>query len=252
MTNRTARIGARYSGAPGCGNGGYIAGLLAGFIDGDAEVRINSSFPVETPLVIKDCASGGIDAWLDDRVLGSARPAVCELAVPPPPDLPTARRVSDNAVFLHATDVKGCYVCSPLRAPGDGLHLAIGALDDIAAKAIGENLVAALWSPTPDLADPAGNVAAIYVWSVLDCPGVYALKLRYPELGLLVLGSCTASIKRGLPVDQQYIVTAWQSAANDQRKLHTGVAIHSTQGELMACAKQVCFDVGKLVPRPPA
>lgn len=252
MTDRTVRIGERYSGAPGCGNGGYIAGLLAGFIDGDAEVRINSSFPVETPLVIKDSANGGIDTWLGDRVIGSARPATCQLEIPPPPDPQTARRASEHSVFLHASDAGGCYVCSPLRETGDGLGLHIGALDHLADKPMGENLVAALWSPTSDLADAAGNVEDIYVWSALDCPGVYALKLRYPQLGTVVLGSCTASIKSALRVEQQYIVTAWQSAPHEQRKLHAGVAIHSVRGELMAFAKQVCFDMGKFMPQPPA
>lgn len=246
-------IGSLYNGAVNAANGGYICGLLASYIDGDAEVRINSSFPVEKSLQAVATAAGGIAMYLGDTLLGSARPTSVELDIPLPPDYETARRAGENFVFLHNADVRGCYVCSPLRTPDQGLRVFIGALPGIAERAVGENLVAAVWRPTPDLANTRDSRAIdnIYVWSVLDCPGVYALKLRYPTSGILVLGSCAASIKRPLPVDQHYIVSSWQIAPAGERKLHMGVAIHTTDGELMACARQVCFDVGDTLPGPP-
>lgn len=247
-------IGSLYNGAVNAANGGYICGLLARYIDGDAEVRINQSFPVEKVLQPVATAAGGIAMYLGDKLLGSARPTSVALNIPLPPDYETARRASENFVFLHNADVSGCYVCSPLRTPDQGLRVFIGALPGIAERAVGENLVAAVWRPTPDLADAQNSRAIdnIYVWSVLDCPGVYALKLRYPASGILVLGSCAGSITRPLPIDQHYIVSSWQIAPAGERKLHMGVAIHNTAGELMACAKQVCFDVGDTLPHPPA
>ena len=266
MPASTVSIDGIYNGAVNCGNGGYICGLLAGFIDGDAEVRINSAFPVETSLEVVNTADGGVEMYLDDKCLGSARPAMLALDIPTPPDFETARRASEDFVFLHNVDVKGCFVCSPLRTPDKGLRLFIGALEDIRQKTTNENLVAALWRPAPNQADAAGNIKDVYVWSVLDCPGVYALKLSKPESGVLVLGSCTGSIKQPLPVNQSYVVSCWRIApalvgkelANVQgkpggkvdRKLHMGVAIHSLDGQLMACARQVCFDVGSSLPRP--
>ncbi len=259
MAEQTVSINKIYNGAINAANGGYICGLMASLLDsmgmdkGDAEVRINASFPVETPLQPVMTEDGGIEMYLNDKLLGSIRPAVLELDIPTPPDVETARRASENFIFLHSIDAKGCYVCSPIRTPDKGLRLFIGPLDNIARRSVGENLVAALWRPTQNLAisNPTVNKATIeniYVWSVLDCPGVYSLKLRYPESGVLVLGSCTASIKRPLPVDQNYIVSAWQIAPADGPKLYMGVAIHSIDGELMACAKQVCFDIGSSLP----
>ena len=255
MAEQTVSINKLYNGAIKYGNGGYNCGLLANFINGDCEVRIDRNFPVETPLTIKTSGEGVVEAYLEGKLLGSARPTSLQLDVPAPPGLETARRAAENFIFLHAADpVRGCYVCSPLRAPGKGLRLfigPIGPLEDLTKKPAGENLVASVWRPTSDLADSEGHIDSIYIWSALDCPGVYALKLLNPNAGILVLGSCTASIKRPLPADQIYIVTCWQISPPVGRKLHMGVAIHSTSGELMACARQVCFDVGSTLPAPP-
>ena len=248
MTEQTVSIDKLYNGAANAGNGGYICGLMASFIDGDAEVRVNNAFPVETPLQPVMTGDGGVEMYLGDKLLGSARPTVLELNIPTPPDFETARRASEDFIFLHSIDAKGCYVCSPIRTPDKGLRVFIGPMDNLAKRSVGENLVAAQWRPTPNLADKDGHIKNIYVWSVLDCPGVYALKLRYPESGILVLGSCTASIKRPLPADQSYIVSGWQIAPAGGKKLHMGVAIHSIDGELIACAKQICFDIGETLP----
>lgn len=244
----TVSIDGIYNGAVKAANGGYICGLLASFVDGDAEVRINAAFPVEIPLQPVATADGGVEMYQGEKLLGSARPTTVLLDIPAPPDFETARRASENFIFLHSIDVKGCYVCSPIRTPDKGLRVFIGALDNIVERGPGENLVAALWRPTANLNDGQGNIDNIYIWSVLDCPGVYGLKLRYPESGILVLGSCAGSIKRPLAVDETYIVSGWQIAPAGGRKLHMGVAIHSREGELMACAKQVCFDVGDALP----
>lgn len=245
---QTILIAKQYNGAVNQVNGGYICGSLAAFIDGDVEVRISSSFPVETPLQLTTVTGGGVAIHLNGRLLGSARPASLQLDMPLPPDFETPRRASEDFVFLHNLDIKGCYVCSPLWTPEDGLRLFIGALDDIEHLTIGQNLVAAVWRPAPNQTETDGNIKNIYIWSVLDCPGVYALKLSQPKSGVFVLGSCTASIKRPLPADQSYIVSSWRIAPLDGRKLYMGVAIHSPGGELMACAKQICFDVGNSLP----
>ena len=242
--NPEVSIDGLYHGAINAANGGYICGLLASYVDGDAEVRINHSFPVETPLQPVTTDEGGIEMYLGDKLLGSAPPVSLELDIPTPPSYEHARRASENSIFLHNVGGQGCYVCSPIRKPGEGLRLFIGALDNIHERSEDENLTAALWRPTPDLAGRDGNVEDRYVWSILDCPGVYTIELRYPESNYLVLGSCTASIKRPLAIDEGYIVSTWQIAPNEGRKRHIGLAIHSSAGQLMACARQVCFDVG--------
>src|SRR4029077_12332766 len=48
MTRRLL-VGPRYCGPPGTGNGGYVSGLVAGFLDGPAEVTLRRSPPPGTP-----------------------------------------------------------------------------------------------------------------------------------------------------------------------------------------------------------
>ncbi len=246
-------IESQYNGAIGVANGGYSCGVVAGFIDGDAEVRLRAALPTETPLSVRTTADGGVEFLLTDdpskpRLLASGCPTVVELDIPAPPDYETAREASENFIFLHRVDPRGCYVCSPIRPPGEGLRLFIGPLAGIEKKAIGENLAAAIWRPTRELANAEGQIDPVYVWSVLDCPGVTALKLRHPASGVLVLGSCAASIKEKLPASEHFIVSAWEIAPRQGNKHFMGVAIHSRAGQLMACARQVCFDVGSALP----
>jgi len=246
-----------YNGPVNCGNGGYISGLLAGFIEGDAEIRINAAFPVETPLQVKD-TDKGIGVYLDDKLLGSARSIQLELSIPTPPNLESARAASQRFEFIHSSDPKGCYVCSPTRTTENGLLVFCGALDELIesdpgvdwSTQIEKNIIAALWRPSDNLCEGEGesHIDNIYVWSALDCPGAYAIKAAEPDAGLQLLGTCSGSIKAPLRPNEDYIVSSWKISPNSGRKRFMGVAIHTTAGELMACAKQIWIDVGKALP----
>ena len=248
-----------YNGPVNCGNGGYISGLLASFIDGDAEIRINAAFPVETPLQVKE-TDKGIGVYLDDKLLGSARSIQLELTIPSPPNVESARAASQRFDFIHSSAPQGCYVCSPLRPVENGLRVYCGAVDELIAPdsdvdwrtQTEHNIVAALWRPTDNLCNSEGkgecHIDNIYTWSALDCPGAYAIKAAEPDAGLQLLGTCSGSIKTPLKPDEDYIVSSWKISPNSGRKRFMGVAIHNTAGELMACAEQIWIDVGGTLP----
>ncbi len=244
-----------YNGPINCGNGGYISGLLASFIEGDAEIRINAAFPVETPLQVKN-TDAGIGVFLDDKLLGSARSIALALAIPSAPDLGSARAASQRFAFIHSSAPQGCYVCSPTRSRENGLRVFCGALDTVVKTGspidwttqIEQNIVAALWRPSDKLANKDGNIDNIYTWSALDCPGAYAIKAAEPDAGLQLLGTCSGSIKTALKAEEDYILSSWKISPNSGRKRFMGVAIHSTSGTLMAYAKQIWIDVGSALP----
>jgi len=244
-----------YNGPVNCGNGGYISGLLAGFIAGDAEIRINAAFPVESPLQVKN-TDKGIGAFLDDKLLGSARSIQLELTIPTPPNLASAAAASQRFDFMHASDPKGCYVCSPLRTEENGLRVFCGALNEVVEPdssidwrtQIEKNIVAAVWQPADNLCNDEGCIDNIYVWSALDCPGAYAIKAAEADAGLQLLGTCSGSIKTSLKPNKDYIISSWKISPNSGRKRFMGVAIHNTAGKLMACAEQIWFDVGSTLP----
>lgn len=239
----TLIIDARYNGPVGRGNGGYIAGAMAAFVSGDAEVRIMRGFPVATPLAISRHPDGSVSCHLDGQELGRVRPLRLALAIPPPPTLSAARAAAERFRFLHGSDVRGCYVCSPRRAPGEGLRLFCGPLPDA-----GEVIVAGVWEPGPELLDASGRVAPEQVWAALDCPGGYAIAALALDIGVQLLGTCAASLKQPLRAGESYIVSSWQLAPPAGRKRFMGVAIHGVTGQLMACARQIWIDPGARVP----
>lgn len=239
-------IDARYNGPRGLGNGGYIAGALAAFVSGDAEVRIMKGFPLDTSLAVVRDPDGGVRCLLEDQVLGTARPIAFDLAVPPPPDLSAARAATERFRCIHVSDPRGCYVCSPKRAPGDGLRLFCGPLLPGERAAA---VVAGVWQPGAELADGDGRIPSRLVWAALDCPGAYAIAALAPDAGRQLLGTCAAALKQTLYAGESYILSSWQLAPPEGRKRTMGVAIHDVAGELMACARQIWIDAG---PRPAA
>ena len=227
------------NGPPGRGNGGYVSGVLAGYVAGDAEVRLSRGFPVATPLTIARGDDGSVRCLLDGEELGRARPVDLQLQVPAPPSLEDARAAAARFRFIHRSDPRGCYVCSPSRSAGEGLRLFCGPL---APAVSGGNLVAAVWGPGAQWCDDSGHIAPVHVWGALDCPGGYAIAELDPA-GRYLLGSCTASLRRPLLPHKPCIVSSWEVAPPAGRKRFMGVAIHDADGELLACASQTWIQI---------
>jgi hypothetical protein len=147
-------------------------------------------------------------------------------------------------------------VCSPLRSEENGLRVFCGPLSEVVAPEpsidwpteIEKNLVATVWRPSDKCCNNEGNIDNIYVWSALDCPGAYAIKAAEADAGLQLLGTCSGSIKTPLKPNEDYVISSWKISPNSGRKRFMGVAIHDCAGELMACAKQIWFDMGSTLP----
>ena len=61
-------IAPRFCGPPDSGNGGYVCGLIAGYLDGPAEVTLRRPPPLETPLAV-ECDDHGSARVLDGQTL---------------------------------------------------------------------------------------------------------------------------------------------------------------------------------------
>lgn len=231
-------IDARYNGPRGLGNGGYVAGVLADLVAGDAEVRIQRGVPLGARLAVVSDSEGGIRCLLGDLQLGTARPMMLDLAVPSPPTPAAAAEATGRFRCIHFSDPRGCYVCSPQRAPGDGLRVFCGPLEPG-----GELIVAGVWVPDAALADAEGCIAPRLVWAALDCPGGYAIATLAPDAGRQLLGTCAATLRRQLRVGARYILSSWQVAPPEGRKRFMGVAIHDAEGVLCAAARQIWIAV---------
>lgn len=219
------RIDPRFRGPPASGNGGYSSGLLAAFLGGsDVEVTLRIPPPLGRDLQVEEDAEGVrlLDAG---TLIASAVRKELDLDVPPPPSLATARKAEAHYAGFADHTFPGCFVCGPDRAPGEGLRIFAGSVED-------GGQVAAVWTPGSGLADESGNVRTEYLWAALDCPGYFAVK---KEAGPAVLGRIAAQIEHRPNAGETLLVTGWP-IAHDGRKHQSGTALHRRDGSRVAAA----------------
>lgn len=218
-------IPARFNGPPASGNGGYSCGLLAGFIDGPARIRLHYPPPLDTPLQVCSVPEG-LSMSQGDTLIASARPVDITLEIPPPPTLPQAISAARGFACHHNHTFPSCFVCGPKRPGHDGLELSPGPV-------AGSDVYACSWQPATDLLDASGNVRPEIVWAALDCPGYFAV-IGEP-IRPAMLGELEAQIFAPVPGEQTLVVYAWPISVKG-RKLNAGTAIATAEGRVLAIA----------------
>jgi hypothetical protein len=213
----------RFRGPLTSANGGYAAGRLAAFVDGDTvEATLRLPPPLDRPLVVR--RDGETALLVDgDDVVAEARPAALDLDPPPAVSLAEAEKATSRHVRLGSSIFRECFVCG-IRKEEDGLAVYAGPVDR-------GPLHAAVWTarkPSPEI-----------VWAAIDCPGAYAVGAA--GRGEIVLGRMTARVERVPAVGEPCVVVA-QSLGEDGRKLFAGTALYDEGGELLALAKQVWIE----------
>lgn len=230
---RTVVLQARFNGPPGSANGGYACGMAAGALtDGPAEVVLRRPPPLDVPLDVVP-TDGGIELHDAGQVVAIARHWDGTVDVPPPPDpsvVDAAVSSLDLAEYARTHAFDRCFTCGPARAEGDGLRLFPGPIPEAA-------MVAWPWTPAPSIADADGVVSAPVVWAALDCPTglTWIQAADGATTGPAVLGRLSARIDRRPAVGEDLVVAGWQIAV-DGRKLSSGGAVWSADGEVFAAS----------------
>jgi hypothetical protein len=222
--NTTVTIERRYRGPLTSGNGGYSAGLLAGFLDGPAEVTLRLPPPLDRPLRVTE-QDGKVLLLDGEAIVAEAEPAPVDVELPEPPSPEAAAEAETRHVRFGSEEFSECFSCG-IR-PEDGLCIHVGAVD-------GTGLHAATWT--------ARDVSAPVVWAAIDCPGAYAV--GGPGRGEIVLGRMAAEIRR-LPNEGERCVVASWPLGEEGRKLYAGTALFGAGGEPLAWARQTW-----IAPRP--
>ena len=233
----TLRIDRRFCGPPDSGNGGYVAGRLAAFVDGPAVVRLHSPPPLERALVVRRSADGADSVELldaDVRV-ATARPTRLDVAPLPTPTLAEARAAEPRFRAWEDHPFAGCFVCGTERNERDGLRIFAGPLEpgDAGSSAVACT-VACSWTPDDTLAAPGDpeHVAPEFVWAALDCPGVFA----YPQVdGVSLLGELAVAID-ALPAIGEPAILVGREDAHEGRKHRTATAMYAENGRRLAVA----------------
>ena len=166
-------IDKRYCGPPNSGNGGYVCGRLARHIPGGAEVTLRAPPPLDKPLYVVVTDDGLWGLRDGASVVATGRSTSVELT-----RLEKASFDEASAAELltpvkpHEHPLPKCFVCGPARAQGDGLRIFAGPLVRQSRNA--SAVLAATWTPDPNLTAEDGLVAPEFLWSALDCPTGYA------------------------------------------------------------------------------
>lgn len=221
-------IQSRFNGPPLSGNGGYVCGRLASWIDGCAEVTLRKPPPLEKELrvVQKDDKQ---QLWDGESLIAEAKVSTLELDVPTPPSWKEAVELSRSYVGFSFHAFPTCFVCGTERDPEDGLCLYPGEHAEHA-------FVAAPWIPASSLADASNAqvVAPEFMWSAMDCPGAFSVGLG--EDRLVVLGRLTAEIYHPVQIGEQCVVVGWPIAESG-KKFDAGTAVFDATGRLCGAAK---------------
>ncbi len=236
----TVTIPARFNGPPASGNGGFVSGRVARFLApaSDAlwpEVSLRAPVPLDTPLQVRPDGAG-VEVTHGETLICTARMMTAELAVPNGPRLEEALDGRRHFRFRDDHPVPHCFVCGTAREEGDGLRVFTGPFTTRA-----DFMVAAPWTPHPNMADTDGLVAEEILWSALDCPGAFAVDEATPS-SLKLLGRFSARIHHRPEPNTPLIVAGWY-LGSDGRKHNAGTAVYDTDGMVLAAAKALWIEL---------
>ncbi len=233
----TLVVAGRFCGPPGSGNGGYVAGRLAGFlaaegVEGAVEVTLREPPPLDVPLDVRQDAGDGVP-----RVtLGFGGALVAEAGagqlhgnVVDPVDHVTAAAAMGRYAGAQGHPFPGCFVCGTDRPAPDGLGLRPGRLLDR------EDTVATAWTADPSFAGADGALPGWLVWAALDCPGGWSSDLIGRPM---VLGRMTAAVD-ALPRAGDACVVVGQLLGEEGRKTFTASTAYDPDGRVLGRAEQV-------------
>jgi hypothetical protein len=223
----------RFNGPLENGNGGYCAGVAAGFLEGAAEASLRRPVPLDTPLDVVRQGDGSVRV-LDGEVLVIEARSVAEVEVEVPAPVSPDQARAAAARYRGAADgpFSRCFVCG--RAREDAFGVFAGAVE-------GRELVASPWTPPPWTADAAGHVRPEFVWAVLDCPTYFALYTD-GELPMSVLARLAARIDAPVVAGTEHVVIGWPIEI-EGRKHHAGSAVLSPDGEALAIARALLIEL---------
>ncbi|WP_017582944.1 hypothetical protein [Nocardiopsis valliformis] len=260
----TLTIPGAFNGPDGSGNGGYSAGLLAGWLTdpgGPAvQVTLRTPPPLDRPLTVEGTPGEGLR--LSDPAAEDSARLVAEAVITGPLDTESgngsaagpaagaeprglavipggpvgvgeAEAARKRYAGLDQHPFPRCYSCGPERAEGDGLLLFPGSVRPGQGPDGVGNTVACTWDVLPAVDGGDGTAALAQVWAALDCPGGWSSDISGRPI---VLGRMTAQVLAAPPVGSTQVVMGHLEAV-DGRKVHTGSALYDQDGGLLALAR---------------
>lgn len=233
----TIVIEPRYQGPPNCGNGGYVAGMVAAHVDGTAEVTLRKPTPLGVPLDI-DRHAGGVRVSHGEALIATGVGSDAAQPVVPDPVSPAdARSAGANSLLRQRPATHpfpGCFVCGP--DSDISMEIMVGQVS-------GRDLAADVWTPDATFADSDDAVTPEFVWAALDCSGGLGAIGQEPPSAPYVLGRMTAWLLGPVRVGEPHAVVGWREDGTG-RKLLAGSAIYTANGTVVAVARATWIQIG--------
>ncbi len=238
--NEQIIIKPEFCGFPGSGHGGYVAGLVAGFMNNEAEITFRKPSPIDRPLSLSRLDAHRVLLKDGEDVLLEANPMQVELSNPDPPTYAEAVAAAQESLALgNGPPLSNCFVCGCDRDESSGLRIFPGPASE-------KKIVAAPWIPHPSLADDTGRVRTEFLWAALDCPGAYAVVSEVVQV--ILLGQVSAKVLATVNPGDKCIVIGWH-IATEGRKIYAGTALFQEQGELLGSARQTWIEPKSFAPQ---
>lgn len=229
----------RFRGPPNSGNGGYVCGRLAAFIDGGAEITLRKPPPLEVAMNVETGKDGKVLLLASEELIAEGRPAEVKLDAPEPPTFEDAINASMRTIDPADHGAHSCFVCSPVRAEDDGLRILAGPAD--ANDTNWQDHLAAPWIPGEDLTGSDGDIAPEFVWAALDCPTGYT-SFRDGSRESRLLGRMAVEIERRPKPGERCTILSWR-ISEEGRKLFSAGVLYGQDREPLACATATWFAV---------
>ncbi len=238
MTVRELTIGERYRGFEGVAHGGYVCGLLAGFLGDGVQAVLRRPPPMGRPLEVERPGPDRVVLRDGESTVAEASRADLRIDLPRVVSFDEAKAASRAYPGLSAHLFPSCFGCGPHREPGDGLRLFPGQL-------AGSQIVAAPLVPDASFADETGLLGSELAWAAVDCPQLWALILAAPSdaQDRVVTSQLAATVTGSLRAGQRYVVMAWP-AGRDRKRLYAEAAVLSEHGDPIAVSRQTAAIVG--------
>jgi len=222
-------ISTQFNGPDSTGNGGYVAGLIAGEhgLDGPITSMLRIPPPLGVPLSWERQGDETRLLTAGGAVVGGARRG--EFLHEPPPCPTHEQAAVGYAAYpgFRYHPFSRCFTCGTDRDEGDGLRLFAGPYAD--------NLTAAPWTPHEAFGGEDGAIATPVMWAAMDCPGGWAADF---STNTIVLGMMTAEVLRR-PVAGEPCIATGRLDQHVGRKFLTDTALYTADGELLGHAEQL-------------
>ena len=233
-------IAPRFCGPPDSGNGGYVSGLIAGYLGGQAEITLRRPTPLAVPLAVERDGAGSVRVLGGGALVAEGVAGGPALELPEPVSTGEARAAGDGSrLRMHPEEhpFPTCFVCGPEREIRDGLRITVG-------KVAGRDLFAGIWDPDETLADSGGEVRPEFLWAALDCPGGIG---AFGEAALdgppFLLGRYSVRQFGPVQAGEPHIVLGWR-LAEDGRKMLAGSALFTAAGQAVGLARATWIRLG--------